>query len=43
MRSLALSAAIVLAGIAQPASAAWHKASSKHFVIYADQNPERLE
>ena len=43
MRSLVLSAAIVLAGIGQPASAAWHKASSKHFIIYADQNPERLD
>ena len=25
-----------------PANAAWHKASSKHFVIYADEKPEKL-
>ena len=24
------------------ASAAWHKASTKHFIIYSDQNPDKL-
>lgn len=32
-------AAIALAGIAVPASAEWHQASSDHFVIYADDKP----
>ncbi|MGE5562882.1 MAG: tetratricopeptide repeat protein [Bacillota bacterium] len=27
---------------AAPASAAWYKAASKHFVIYADENPKAL-
>ena len=27
---------------ASPASAAWHQASSRHFVIYSDDQPERL-
>lgn len=34
-------AALVVAA-AQPGSAAWHKASTKHFIIYADQKPEKL-
>jgi hypothetical protein len=31
------------AALAAPASAAWHVAQSKHFVIYANDNPRRLE
>lgn len=27
---------------AAPAAAAWHKASSSHFVIYADESPDKL-
>ena len=42
MRSLLCAAALLMGSIAQPAFAAWHKASSKHFIIYADQNPEKL-
>ena len=43
MNSIRVGAALLLAlACAQPASAAWHRASSKHFVIYADQDPERL-
>lgn len=37
-----LVAAVSLALAAQPASAAWHKASSKHFIIYGDMRPEEL-
>lgn len=33
--------ALALAGAA-PANAAWYEARSKHFVIYADQNPKTL-
>jgi tetratricopeptide (TPR) repeat protein len=29
-------------GAAAPASGAWHKASSAHFVIYADESPDKL-
>ena len=36
-----LCAALLLAGSA-PASAAWHEASTTHFVIYADQKPSEL-
>ena len=35
-------AALLLAIAAQPASAAWHKASTRHFIIYADLNPDKL-
>ena len=28
--------------VAGPANAAWYKASSKHFVIFANDNPKRL-
>ena len=42
MRGFLFAAALLMGSIAQPASAAWHKASSKHFIIYADQNPEKL-
>lgn len=37
---VALAAASLAAG--SPAAAAWQQASSKHFVIYADSNPDRL-
>lgn len=33
---------LLLAAAPIPASAAWHKASSKHFVIYADKDAEEL-
>jgi Flp pilus assembly protein TadD len=36
-----LSAATALAAV--PAHAAWYEASSKHFVIYADENPRELQ
>ena len=32
----------MIASLPAPASAAWHKASSKHFIIYADEKPEKL-
>ena len=25
-----------------PAAAAWHKASTAHFIIYADESPDKL-
>ena len=28
--------------VAAPAQAAWHRASSTHFIIYSDQSPEKL-
>ena len=38
--------AVVAAGlvmfVATPAQAAWHRASSPHFIIYSDQSPEKL-
>ena len=38
--------AVVVAGLAMfvatPAHAAWHRASSPHFIIYSDQSPEKL-
>ena len=37
-----LGAALALA-TAAPAHAAWHKASSRHFVIYADTNPKQVQ
>lgn len=36
-----LSGTLALASAA-PADAAWHKASSAHFVIYADESPDKL-
>jgi hypothetical protein len=43
MRKLLLAGlALTLSVTAQPAAAAWHKASTKHFIIYADQKPDRL-
>jgi tetratricopeptide (TPR) repeat protein len=40
MRAL-LPAVLMLAAL--PAHADWHEASTRHFVVYADQNPERLK
>ena len=37
---LLVGAAALVAAV--PASAAWHKASSPHFIIYADENPKVL-
>ena len=34
-------AALILAG-ATPAQAEWHKATSRHFIIYSDSKPEQL-
>ncbi|MDP9421689.1 MAG: hypothetical protein M3Q19_02450 [Pseudomonadota bacterium] len=44
MKSIAyaLLAAASIAALAGSAEAAWHKASSKHFVIYSEQKPEQL-
>ena len=42
MRVLLFGAALLVGSIAQPVNAAWHKASSKHFIIYANQNPDKL-
>jgi tetratricopeptide (TPR) repeat protein len=33
---------LALSFVAQPAHAAWHEASSKHFVVYSEQKPEKL-
>lgn len=33
---------LALSVAAQPAHAAWHEASSKHFVVYSEQKPEKL-
>lgn len=41
MFRLLLFVVAALAG-ATPALAAWHEAKSKHFIIYADESPERL-
>lgn len=40
-RVWALAASV--AAIAAPASAEWHQASSKHFVIYSDDTPENIK
>src|SRR4051794_254778 len=37
-----LMAAAATVGAVAPANAAWYKASSKHFVIYADDRPQAL-
>lgn len=43
MRRLLVGGALLFAAsLSQTANAAWQKASSKHFVIYADQNPDKL-
>jgi tetratricopeptide (TPR) repeat protein len=42
MRFLLASIAAVLASGGAPAHAAWYQASSKHFVIYADESPKEL-
>lgn len=43
MRSLTyFCAALVTAGLSQPAFAGWHRASTKHFVIYSEQDPKGL-
>ena len=42
MRLRILLAGAALAALAAPVSAAWHKASSKHFVIYADKDADEL-
>lgn len=34
--------AVAAAAVSTPASAAWHVAKSRHFVIYADENPKQL-
>jgi len=36
-------AAVVTACAATPAEAAWHQATTKHFIIYSDERPERLQ
>jgi tetratricopeptide (TPR) repeat protein len=38
-----LLAALPLVLAAEPAVAAWHKASSKHFIIYGDMRPDELK
>jgi tetratricopeptide (TPR) repeat protein len=35
--------AIAAVALATPANAAWNVAKSKHFIIYADDNPKRLQ
>ena len=40
--SLGIGLALCAVGVANPATAAWHQASSRHFVIYSDDKPERL-
>jgi hypothetical protein len=35
-------AAIALVALGSPAHAAWYEAKSKHFIIYADDKPERV-
>lgn len=42
MRSLLVWATLAAGAVASPAHAAWHVAQSKHFIIYADQNPKNL-
>jgi len=40
---LAWCAAAILAAASSTADAAWYEAQSKHFIIYADQNPRQLQ
>lgn len=42
MRGLLLGAALLAGALAQPAQAAWQKVSTRHFVIYADDDPQKL-
>lgn len=41
MRGLSILLAAAL-GLSAPAGAAWHQASTTHFVIYSDDSPNRL-
>ena len=42
MHKLLLGVVLLAATIAQPAEAAWQKVSTKHFIIYADDDPQKL-
>jgi tetratricopeptide (TPR) repeat protein len=42
MRGMLLGALLLAGTIAQPAKAAWHKVSTRHFIIYADDDPQKL-
>ena len=42
MRYFLITGAIVAVLAATPAAAAWHKASTAHFIIYADESPDKL-
>ena len=43
MRKLLACVSAATAFVAGPAHAAWYEAASKHFVIYADENPRELQ
>lgn len=40
---VALVAAATATAVTSPAHAAWHQVKTKHFIIYADDRPERLQ
>ena len=42
MRNYLIGGAVLAALATAPAGAAWHKASTAHFVIYADESPDKL-
>ena len=42
MRKYLLGGALLAVTAAAPSTAAWHKASTAHFVIYADETPDKL-
>ena len=42
MRKLLITCSMLVALTTAPAAAAWHKASTAHFVIYADDAPDKL-
>ena len=42
MRIALIGLAFLIGGLAQPAQAAWQKVSTRHFVIYADDDPQKL-
>lgn len=42
IRKLLLSASLMAAACPGPAQAAWQQASSTHFIVYADDKPERI-